>query len=37
LLALIIGERLLGIPGLILAPVILNYIKLEASEIKSAK
>jgi predicted PurR-regulated permease PerM len=37
LLALIIGERLLGIPGLILAPVILNYIKLEASEIKSPK
>jgi predicted PurR-regulated permease PerM len=31
LLALIIGERLLGVPGMILAPVILNYIKLEAS------
>jgi predicted PurR-regulated permease PerM len=34
LLALIIGERLLGIPGMILAPVILNYIKLEASSIR---
>ncbi len=34
LLALVLGERLLGIPGMILAPVILNYIKLEASSIK---
>jgi len=34
LLALVLGERLLGIPGMILAPVILNYIKLEASGIK---
>lgn len=34
LLALVLGERLLGIPGMILAPVILNYIKLEASRIK---
>jgi predicted PurR-regulated permease PerM len=31
LLGLIIGERLLGVPGMILAPVILNYIKLETS------
>ena len=36
LLGLIIGERLLGIPGMILAPVILYYIKLEASRIKSS-
>ena len=35
LLGLIVGERLLGIPGLILAPVVLNYIKLETSRIKS--
>ncbi len=35
LLGLIIGERLLGIPGMILAPVILNYIKLEASAIRT--
>jgi len=33
LLALILGERLMGIPGLILAPVVLSYIKLEASRI----
>ena len=31
LLGLIIGERLMGIPGMILAPVILNYIKVEMS------
>jgi predicted PurR-regulated permease PerM len=31
LLSLILGERLLGVPGMILAPVILNYIKIEAS------
>jgi predicted PurR-regulated permease PerM len=35
LLALILGERLLGLTGMILAPVILNYIKLEASAVKS--
>lgn len=35
LLALLLGERLLGIPGMILAPVILNYIKLEASAIRA--
>ena len=34
LLALIIGERLLGIPGIILAPVVLNYIRLEAAQIR---
>jgi predicted PurR-regulated permease PerM len=34
LLALIVGERLMGIPGIILAPVILNYIKLEASVVE---
>jgi predicted PurR-regulated permease PerM len=31
LLALLIGERLLGIPGMILAPVVLHYLKLETS------
>jgi predicted PurR-regulated permease PerM len=30
LLGLILGERLMGIPGMILAPVILNFIKQEA-------
>ena len=31
LIALILGECLLGLPGLILAPVILNFIKVEGS------
>ena len=31
LLSLVIGETLMGLPGLILAPVVLNYIRLEAS------
>lgn len=34
LLGLIIGERLMGIPGMILAPVVLNYIKVETSQIE---
>src|SRR6476646_8602692 len=29
LIALILGERLMGIPGLILAPVVLNYLRVE--------
>jgi len=33
LLALVLGERLMGIPGMILAPVVLNYIRVEASRI----
>ena len=37
LLGLVVGERLLGIPGMILAPVILNYIKLETTSIRSAQ
>jgi predicted PurR-regulated permease PerM len=36
LLALVIGERLMGIPGMILAPVVLNYIKVEASRLPPA-
>jgi predicted PurR-regulated permease PerM len=31
LLALIVGEKLMGIPGMIFAPVILHYVKVEAS------
>lgn len=31
LLGLIAGERLMGIPGMILAPVILHYVKMELS------
>ncbi len=34
LACLVLGERLMGIPGMILAPVFLSYIKLEASGIK---
>ena len=34
LLGLILGERLMGIPGMILAPVLLNYLKVEASAIE---
>ncbi len=34
LLALVLGERLMGIPGMILAPVVLNYIRLEAASIE---
>ena len=34
LLGLILGEKLMGIPGMILAPVVLHYIKLEASRNK---
>jgi predicted PurR-regulated permease PerM len=33
LLALVLGEKLMGIPGMILAPVVLNYIRVEASQI----
>lgn len=34
LLALILGERLMGVPGIILAPVILNFVKVEALQIE---
>ena len=33
LLALVLGEKLIGLPGMILAPVVLNYIRVEASQI----
>ncbi len=32
LIALVLGERLFGISGVILAPVVLNFIKVEASQ-----
>jgi predicted PurR-regulated permease PerM len=31
LIGLLVGERLMGIPGMILAPVVLHFIKVEAS------
>jgi predicted PurR-regulated permease PerM len=34
LIGLIVGERLMGITGMILAPVLLHYIKVEASRIE---
>jgi len=34
LIALIIGERLMGIPGLILAPVLLNYLRVEMLKVE---
>jgi predicted PurR-regulated permease PerM len=34
LLGLIIGERLMGVPGMILAPVVLHYLKVEASRME---
>lgn len=34
LLALVVGELVMGVPGMILAPVFLHYLKIEASKIK---
>jgi predicted PurR-regulated permease PerM len=34
LIALVLGEKLMGVPGMILAPVVLHYIKVEASQNK---
>jgi predicted PurR-regulated permease PerM len=34
LLALLLGERLMGITGMVLAPVVLHYIRIEASKIE---
>jgi predicted PurR-regulated permease PerM len=31
LIGLVVGERLMGIPGMIFAPVVLHYLKVEAS------
>jgi predicted PurR-regulated permease PerM len=36
LLGLVLGEKLMGIPGMILAPVVLHYLKVEASKNKVA-
>jgi predicted PurR-regulated permease PerM len=33
LLALVVGERFMGIPGMILAPVVLDYVKVEMSRL----
>jgi predicted PurR-regulated permease PerM len=34
LVGLVIGEKLMGVPGMILAPVVLHYIKVETSQNK---
>lgn len=34
LLAIVLGEKLMGIPGMVLAPIVLHYIKVEASRNK---
>jgi predicted PurR-regulated permease PerM len=34
LIGLIIGERLMGIPGMILAPVVLNYLREEMTRVE---
>ncbi len=35
LIGLVIGEKLMGIPGMIFAPVVLHYLKVEASRNKA--
>lgn len=37
LIGLIIGEKLMGVPGMILSPVVLNYLRVEMSKIEVAK
>jgi predicted PurR-regulated permease PerM len=32
LIGIVLGEKLMGIPGMILAPVVLHYLKVEASQ-----
>jgi predicted PurR-regulated permease PerM len=34
LIGLVIGERLMGIPGLVLAPVVLNYLRMEMLKVE---
>jgi predicted PurR-regulated permease PerM len=34
LIGLVLGEKLLGVPGMILAPVVLHYLKVETSQNK---
>ena len=35
LIGIVLGEKLMGIPGMILAPIVLHYLKVEASQGKS--
>ena len=34
LFGLIVGEKLMGIPGMILSPVVLNYLRVEMSKVE---
>ena len=36
LFGLIIGEKLMGVPGMILSPVVLNYLRVEMSKVEVA-
>jgi predicted PurR-regulated permease PerM len=36
LIGLVIGERLMGVTGMILAPIILNFLRVEAAQIRVA-
>ena len=36
LIGILLGEKLMGIPGMILAPIVLHYVKVEASQNKTA-
>jgi len=36
LIGLIVGEKLMGVPGMVLSPVVLNYIRVEMSKIEVA-
>ena len=37
LIGLIIGEKLMGIPGMILSPVVLNYLRVEMSKLELSR
>jgi predicted PurR-regulated permease PerM len=37
LIGIVVGEKLMGIPGMVLAPIVLHYIKVEASQSKVAE
>jgi predicted PurR-regulated permease PerM len=37
LIGLVVGEKLMGVPGMVLAPIVLHYIKVEASLNKTAE
>lgn len=37
LVALVMGDRIMGIPGMIVAPVVLHYVKVELSGVETVK